>query len=242
MDLINFLKNKSVILVGSHPNVLNYKFGHIIDSFDVVIRFNCAHTKNIEEYIGSRTDIRVINTVSDYRKSYNKKMPEIKMSRDFYKDLRNETILKLWSNFPMFEFDKSNNIYIFKYNNFDSFLKTNNINYTLKLPRLGFRTLIWLLDNNIETTIHGFEFDVQNSLKISSYYFTQTLSLHQPKKEVEILNHLVSRNFVNVLNTNSYNTKTYNTTNTINTHNYNLIFFIFIVFVIFTFLCLKPNL
>ena len=52
MDLINFLKNKSVILVGSHPNVLNYKFGRIIDSFDVVIRFNCAHTNNIEEYIG----------------------------------------------------------------------------------------------------------------------------------------------------------------------------------------------
>ena len=233
MNLVNILKNKSVILVGSHPSILNYKFGHIIDSFDVVIRFNCAHTHNIEEYIGSRTDIRVINTVSDYRKPSNKKMPEVKMSRNFYKDLRNETILKLWSNFPMFEFDKSNNIYIFKYNNFDSFLKTNNINYSLKLPRLGFRTLVWLLDNNIDTTIHGFELDVQNSLKISSYYFTQTLSLHQPKKEVEILNHLVSRNFVNILNANNYSKNTLNE----NTYNYNFVFFI--ISIIFIFLYLK---
>ena len=45
-----------VILVGNGTSVLDYKYGCLIDSFDIVVRFNDFRIKGFEEYVGKKTD------------------------------------------------------------------------------------------------------------------------------------------------------------------------------------------
>jgi len=58
--LNDYLKNKSVILVGPSPYLKGLKKGHFIDSHDVVIRFNKGWDviENLEVDYGSKTNIR----------------------------------------------------------------------------------------------------------------------------------------------------------------------------------------
>jgi hypothetical protein len=49
----------NVALVGNSKKLLRHKYGHIIDSYTNVFRFNYAVTDNFEEYCGSKSDIRV---------------------------------------------------------------------------------------------------------------------------------------------------------------------------------------
>ena len=74
MDL-NF-KNKSVAVVGSSGNLLNKEAGEEIDSHDIVIRFNQARVEGYEKYVGSRTDIRILNTHTFLGKTGNDRFPK----------------------------------------------------------------------------------------------------------------------------------------------------------------------
>ena len=58
---IDFSKLGSVALVGSSGCILDNKYGDIIDSHDTVIRFNAARVIGFEEYVGSKTTIRIMN-------------------------------------------------------------------------------------------------------------------------------------------------------------------------------------
>ena len=51
----------SVALVGSSGCVLDSEYGQMIDSHDTIIRFNAARVAGYEKYVGSRTDIRIMN-------------------------------------------------------------------------------------------------------------------------------------------------------------------------------------
>lgn len=56
-----FANARSMAIVGNAGSILNYQNGPIIDSYDIVVRFNRAYTKGVEDKIGSRTDILVAN-------------------------------------------------------------------------------------------------------------------------------------------------------------------------------------
>lgn len=49
------------VLVGNGPSAIHSKLGHIIDSFDIVVRFNTFYQKGFEEYVGRKTDIWAVN-------------------------------------------------------------------------------------------------------------------------------------------------------------------------------------
>ncbi|KAI8498325.1 hypothetical protein Bbelb_242690 [Branchiostoma belcheri] len=49
-------------VVGSGHGSRLHTYGREIDGHDAVLRFNCAPTESFEEFVGSRTDIRLINT------------------------------------------------------------------------------------------------------------------------------------------------------------------------------------
>ncbi|XP_019621879.1 PREDICTED: beta-galactoside alpha-2,6-sialyltransferase 2-like [Branchiostoma belcheri] len=49
-------------VVGSGHGSRLHTYGREIDGHDAVLRFNCAPTEKFEEFVGSRTDIRLINT------------------------------------------------------------------------------------------------------------------------------------------------------------------------------------
>lgn len=89
MDL-NF-KNKSVAVVGSSGNLLNREAGEEIDSHDIVIRFNQARVEGYEKYVGSRTDIRILNTHTFLGKTGNDRFP--KNDPQFTTKLENQLLI-----------------------------------------------------------------------------------------------------------------------------------------------------
>ncbi|KAI8500321.1 beta-galactoside alpha-2,6-sialyltransferase [Branchiostoma belcheri] len=62
--LVHF--NSCAVVSSSHALRL-HTYGQEIDSHDAVLRFNCAPTHNFENFVGNRTDIRMINTLIPYR-------------------------------------------------------------------------------------------------------------------------------------------------------------------------------
>jgi len=57
-NLLQYLKGKTVALIGSGDSILEYKDGAEIDNHDVVIRINRAYPySSFQESVGSRTDI-----------------------------------------------------------------------------------------------------------------------------------------------------------------------------------------
>ena len=57
--------SSKIIIVGSSNSVLDARMGNVIDSFDVVVRCNCAPTRGLERHVGRRTTFRVVNEQSD---------------------------------------------------------------------------------------------------------------------------------------------------------------------------------
>ena len=60
---------RSVALVGNAATILEHDNGMLIDSHDLVIRFNRAHVAGLEDKIGSRTDILVANVANSLQKA-----------------------------------------------------------------------------------------------------------------------------------------------------------------------------
>lgn len=46
-----------VLVVGNGSSLLDNEYGHIIDSYDIVIRINHCLTEGVEKYVGKKTDI-----------------------------------------------------------------------------------------------------------------------------------------------------------------------------------------
>jgi hypothetical protein len=56
--LVNVEANmSSLILVGNGPSVMDHEFGGVVDSFDIVVRFNWYHIKGFEKQVGAKTNI-----------------------------------------------------------------------------------------------------------------------------------------------------------------------------------------
>ena len=53
------LGNASVLIIGNGPSAAQHEIGHKIDDFDKVLRINNFVTQNMENRVGSRTDIWV---------------------------------------------------------------------------------------------------------------------------------------------------------------------------------------
>jgi len=53
--------DKSCAVIGSAPNILDKKLGKEIDSHDFIIRSNAARIEGFEDWVGSRTDLRLIS-------------------------------------------------------------------------------------------------------------------------------------------------------------------------------------
>lgn len=51
----------NVVLVGNGPSIKEQKLGKLIDSFDVVVRFNYFTTEGFEEHTGTKIDVWAIN-------------------------------------------------------------------------------------------------------------------------------------------------------------------------------------
>ena len=57
MNPLELNKESSAIIIGNGPSLLFQKKGKIIDSFDVVFRFNKFAIKSYEEHVGNKTTV-----------------------------------------------------------------------------------------------------------------------------------------------------------------------------------------
>lgn len=64
-----FAGAKSMAIVGSASSVMTHSNGELIDSHDIVVRFNRATTTGVEKHVGSRTDIVVANEANSLKKA-----------------------------------------------------------------------------------------------------------------------------------------------------------------------------
>ena len=75
------LSNRSVAIVGSSPRLLEAEHGALIDSHDVVIRFNDSRMAGLARHAGCRTDIRFVGcTIKDRHE-------------EFFSDLQEDSIV-----------------------------------------------------------------------------------------------------------------------------------------------------
>lgn len=69
--ILKFIENKSIMVVGNSPIELGKNKGKLIDSFDIVIRFNNFELKGFEKDYGSKTNIWAITVAFENIKQKN---------------------------------------------------------------------------------------------------------------------------------------------------------------------------
>jgi hypothetical protein len=200
------LSGKKIAIIIPSKKILSKEFGKKIDSFDYVIRLNCSEVVGYENYVGSKTSLRVIN-YSIFKNRENKEFrKQFPVLDNYYlknKDL-NHLVLKL-KNKPLFipkhlkgEYyilERSPLRELFNYlikNTFQPlyfifFLKEFFLNN--KIFSLGFVLINELIIKGFDVTIFGLDFDE----KQRSHYFMifRTGTRHHLSVEKKILRKLL---------------------------------------------------
>jgi len=90
---------RKVAIVGSSAVLLEKEYGDIIDGYDTVIRFNRAPVIGYEKFVGSKTDLRVVNAhvFSNASCEGDKRFKTAKLTqpKNFIKELENSNILHI---------------------------------------------------------------------------------------------------------------------------------------------------
>lgn len=174
-------KNDTVCIIGSSTNVMDNKKGYLIDEFDIIVRFNRAPTTGYEQYVGSKTTHRFVNT------HVSRNAPYQDQDLMFLPSLKNQTILS---------FNKKSNSEFYRvfhetcdYERFDrdSIVKTfinNNSSVidTSKLEKLhygrgleitvGLTAILYYINKGFTPTIYGFHLHDLTSEKSPHYFKT----------------------------------------------------------------------
>lgn len=205
--MINSLKdlftNKTVALVGSAPSLKEY--GELIDSFDIVVRFNLGYP-TIPEKLGTKTDVLCSNchvapavlkhsfgnyirkgTITrEYAENYSKYM---KSEKPFMvcrnNSIRNNPQKKI------FHLTHSGSITFC-----DNFLKKMKIPCrSVKWPRMGYHLVCYLVNLGIKPTL--FYFDITNPSG-KKYYNPKPTKMvcHDAKVETKVLNILSDKGLI----------------------------------------------
>lgn len=157
---------EKVAVVGSSAILLEKEYGNIIDSYDTVIRFNRAPVKNFEKFVGSKTDIRVVNAHVFTNQSFGNdnrfKTASITQPQNFIKEQENTTILHVgtagagsvdpdemgWSDRKE-HVHPTSKAFLMNYNGIP-------INQLSKAPTVGIKTIKLMILNDIVPHLFGF--------------------------------------------------------------------------------------
>lgn len=88
--MFNFT-GKSVAIVGSSGHLLERDYAQKIDNHDIIIRFNQARVEGYEEYVGTKTTFRIVNTHTFLGTSGSNRFT--KNDSNFISKLKNQTII-----------------------------------------------------------------------------------------------------------------------------------------------------
>lgn len=187
----------SIIIVGNGPSLLESTNGALIDSYDIVVRFNAFAIKNYEQHVGTKTDYW-FNTINfqDKLGEERMKIPYKKVylhswQWDPEKDLLYKSFVEHYASIP----------------NAPTLIKTTKATilelkeFTQDSEYSTYSTgamAIWMLLKEVSTlSITGF--DWWNS---ENHHYSDKAprgTLHKPAKEFEFINTLIQEGRVKML-------------------------------------------
>ena len=183
---------KQCAIVGSSKSLLNTKLGKEIDSFDFIVRFNCAEIKNYEDYVGTKTNLMVVNNqhfveLETLKKNYKHtlfispfKLKKEKISNISFFETR---LLQYFLSFRFF----------FKYEIFIELLKILN---NKKNFSVGFCFILISVISKVKPVLYGF--DLKEDMKKRKHYYqnVEIGNIHDLGKEHEIIKILEEKKLV----------------------------------------------
>ena len=206
--------SKKLAIVGSSSSILNKKNGIKIDNFDDIIRFNNAKVENYEEFVGTKTTIRVVNNptfecfaIWDYKED----------DQYFIKNLENMNILVISPYQIKKEFKKMNcspsNNYFFLENKYFQYLcifyfmkKISIFGNFLRILlhkknfSIGFYTIVLCIISGIKPSLFGF--DLNENMDERSHYWEKAGKVgyrHNLFLEHKIIYQFVSNGYVDLI-------------------------------------------
>ena len=168
-----FVKSNMAI-VGSSSSLLDAERGQYIDDFDEVVRFNRAPTEGWENYVGSKTTLRVANNHVFANVKHNvggdEECDDWKpqgQPQNFIRDLKDQKILLLNKDFSAWEekekhIDSSSTAFLGNYLCVESFGGTLS-------PSVGYAFIALCIMNGIKPTLFGFGLAEEDN-KASHYW------------------------------------------------------------------------
>jgi len=198
-------KTNNIIIVGSSDMVLQSELGGKIDEFETIIRFNRAPTEGFEKYVGSKTDIRFVN--SHVVRNAPKQNEDLK----FLPSLTNQTISSDY-NITESEFYKTfkkscKYKQVNRFHNYNKFKKTIlkeidfEYNSLPKEPSIGLGAILYYINNGFKPTIYGFHLHDENK-NTSPHYWKNKPKVggcHDFSFERKLIKNLIKNNYLKLL-------------------------------------------
>jgi len=157
--------DNNMVICGSSNSMLNNKSGNQIDNFENIIRFNRAPTESYEEYVGSKTTIRVLNN----HVSLNVKLKTNEFSnspQSFIPSIKDSKILIIGPGVNLHSvhktLDSSNDIYLFDYSKISKLKSNLKIDKLNKQMSVGFCFICLSIISGLKPTIYGFDYNNEN--------------------------------------------------------------------------------
>lgn len=166
--------HEDVAIIGSSSKLKNTKFGQTIDTYQDVVRFNRAPTEGWEDYVGSKTTLRVANNhvFANIKHSVGGdenclEWPEEGQPQYFIQELENQKILLLnrdvsgWSKRNS-SVDESSTAFMADYQKVEQMGLTQN-------PSVGYAFITLCVISGIKPILYGFGLDEEDN-KASHYW------------------------------------------------------------------------
>ena len=197
-------KKNRIIIVGNAPNNLDNEFGKLIDSYDIIIRFNEFIIKDYEKYVGTKTTIWVIND-----------LVAIDLLNKYESWLKKNKHIKIIIVIP-YRTNEPEKYYKQRYDLINDFYNKSNINNKLDFinkdfvkkiqekyefnntwPSTGLITILYFIEYYKDINITGFNFFKKHNESDSIHYYNSNDSCnHNGEKEKYIINELLLRKII----------------------------------------------
>lgn len=216
--LHNLYGDKTCAVVGSAGNILDHEYGSLIDEHDIIIRCNQAPVYKYEQHVGSRTDIRMINShyftalKGDKPPSHAKFLPSMKaqlplFNEDFLYSLKDEMIVvKYGVNPKIFDaeirkIEENNSVYFMNSGFYSAASQIVGAHATN-----GFVAILFALKYFSSVSCFGFTFcsEMHTPDWDKLYYFMPTnppsnwkeTDCHSNSRESELINEMLSHDIL----------------------------------------------
>tara|TARA_R110002020_G_scaffold103752_24_gene243255 strand:- start:917 stop:1438 length:522 start_codon:yes stop_codon:yes gene_type:complete len=168
------------ILVGNGTSVLDEAYGDLIDSFDIVVRFNDFKLDGFREHVGQKTNCWF--TCGDYGEQH------LEEANKF-----DRVILHTW------EYERNSWVKKFgKKTKFEMTSKSEISKIPVKWPSTGLIAIHWFIKELGYVTIVGFDWWERGAYHYGDDLMTEG-DLHEPAEEHKIIKRLIEEQKLNFL-------------------------------------------